>query len=67
MPSACIIKIPFKRKRKGLGAITKIQYSDGENQLYGDRNEKDEIGREVAAVVGELDKVGRKSSQNNSN
>lgn len=51
--------MPFK-ERDGIGAIAKIQYSDGKNQLYGDRNEKDEIGRKVAAAVGELDKVNRK-------
>lgn len=50
-----------------MGVIARIQHSDNEDQLSGDRNEKDEIGREVAAVVHGLDIMGKKQSQNNSN
>lgn len=36
--------------------MARTQHSDSEDQRYGDRNEKDGIGREVAAVVSGLDK-----------
>lgn len=52
---------PHRKERQGVGAIARIQHSDSEDQLYGDRNEKNRIGREVAAVVGGLDIVGKKN------
>lgn len=51
---------PHRKERQGVGAIARIQHSDSEDQLYGDRNENNRIDREVAAVVGGLDIVGKK-------
>lgn len=50
----------MEKRDKGLGVIARIQCSDGKDQLYGDRNEKDGTGREVAVAVGGLDIVGKK-------
>lgn len=57
-----------KRERdRRLGVNARIQHSGSEGQLYGEKNEKGGVGREMATVVGGFNIVGGKKSRNNSN